>query len=237
MTCRAGWLFGGCLLLAACTGVRPDDPVPAAEVAGVYLRKGVAYMERGNYAVARQDLQKALALDPRNSAVHNALAVLAERLEQSAEAMRHFEDALRLDPANLAARNNYARYLCGHGQAREALAQFRLITDARHYAHPQMALTNAGLCAESSGDAATAEHYLRQALALQVDFAPALLAMARISQAAGRSLPARGFLARYLEVAEPEAEALQLGMAIERSLDNDTAVEDYARRLGRRVVP
>jgi type IV pilus assembly protein PilF len=100
-----------------------------------------------------------------------------------------------------------------------------------------MALTNAGLCAESSGDAATAEHYLRQALALQVDFAPALLAMARISQAAGRSLPARGFLARYLEVAEPEAEALQLGMAIERSLDNDTAVEDYARRLGRRVVP
>ncbi len=228
---HAGWLSGVCLLLGACTVTRPAPSASAAEVAGVYLGKGVEYMARGNYPVARQDLHKALALDPGNSAVHNALAVLAERLEQPDEAIRHFEAALKLDPDNLAARNNYARYLCRHGQPREALVQFRQVTDSRLYAQPQIALTNAGLCAESSGDAALAEQYLREALTRQVDFAPALLALARISQARGRSLPARGFLERYLEVTEPDAGALQLGIAIERSLGNDAAVEDYARRL------
>ncbi len=234
--CYLRLLAGFCLLLGGCTPSlnRPNDPFANLSAADVYLRKGVEYMEMGNYRVAQQDLNKAISLDRRNSEAHNALAVLSEKLDQPAEATRHFEQALALDPDNHAARNNYARFLCARGQRPQAQQQFQRVIEARLYAHPEVALTNAGLCAESGGDKIQAEQLFRKALTRQTDFAPALLALSRLSQANGQSLSARGFLQRYLEVAEPDAESLRLGMAIEHSLGNVEAVEKYQRLLDKR---
>lgn len=240
MKVRACLLTAFCLLsLAGCAssslGRSNDDPSLRHSAADIYLRKGVEYMERGNYQVAQQDLLKAIALDETNSEAHDALGVLAERLEQPEEANRHFKRALMLDPQNLAAHNNYARFLCGRGQHAEALSHFRQVIDSKLYAHPEVALTNAGLCAESDGDTHVAEQYLRKALSRSPVFAPALLGMARISQSTGQHLSARAFLQRYLEVAEPDSDVLRLGMVIESSLGNAEAAEAYGRRLNARL--
>lgn len=227
------WIILGLSLLNGCTPnpSRSNDPFAALSASDVYLRKGVEYMEIGNYRVAQHDLQKAIDLDSHNSEAHNALAVLAEKLEQPSEATRHFERALALDSENHAARNNYARFLCASGRRQEAMQQFQRVIAAKLYAHPELALTNAGLCAESAGDRLQAEQFFRKTLALQADFPPALLALARLSQANRQALSARGFLQRYLDAAPASPEVLRLGVQIENSLGNDEAAEAYQRRL------
>jgi type IV pilus assembly protein PilF len=236
MTDSLRWLAAACLLLSGCVSLtdRSNGSPDQSRAADIYLRKGVEYMERGNYRVAREDLQKAVALDGHNSEAHNALAVLLERMEQPGEAARHFREALQQDPDNLAARNNLARFLCTRGQPEEALRQFQRVIDSRLYPHPEVALTNAGLCAETVGDADQAERYLRRALAFRADFAPALGALARLSQCRGQHLAARGFLQRYLERTQPDAATLRLGMAIETSLGNLDAAASHARQLRQR---
>ena len=44
-------------------------------------------------------------------------------------------------------------------------------------------------------------------------------------------MSARGFLARYLEVARTNAASLWLGVRIERGLGNNAAAQHYAQRL------
>ncbi len=230
-SCCVLWFFSIAMLGCTPAMQRNNDPYAALSASDVYLRKGVEYMNIGNYKVARQDLERAITLDRHNSEAHNALAVLSEKLEQTTEAEHHYQQALQLDPENQAARNNYGRLLCQSGRKGEAMQAFATVIASRLYNHPELALTNAGQCAESQGDAHRAEDYYREALLKETDFPPALLALARLNQARGDSLRARGFLTRYLDISPADVAALRMGIAIENSLGNPEAAAGYRQTL------
>jgi type IV pilus assembly protein PilF len=210
---------------------RANDPYGNLSASEVYVKKGVQYMESGNYEVALKDLQRAVELDRRNSEAHNAIAVLYQRLDQAREADVHFKKSLSLDSKNFSVRNNYGRFLCSQGKYTEAMEQFQTILDSKFYNLPWVVLTNAGLCAHGVGKTVEAEQYLRRAVESNPNFSPALLEMAKLSFETGQHLSARAFLERYLGVSDSTPESLWLGSEIETALGNIEMAQQYARRL------
>lgn len=205
-----------------------QDPDRLAEV---YVQMGVEYMREGQNEIALNRLQKALQHDPGYPAAHTTLGILYARLGERDKAERHFREAVRLAPEDSAALNNYGQFLCARGRHKEGLELFARAVANPLYRTPEVAHTNAGMCALGLGDEKSAEQHFRAALRAAPKFAPALLQMARLSLRNGEHLSARGYLQRYAEVAEHTAASLWLGVQIERALgDLDTAAS-YALAL------
>ncbi|HUL13382.1 MAG TPA: type IV pilus biogenesis/stability protein PilW [Methylococcaceae bacterium] len=223
-------LLAATLVLTGCSSTSKKEPGETS-VADIYVQKGVQYMESGQLDVALQDLQHAIELDGRNSEAHNAIAVLYGRLDRPGDAETHFKRALSLDSNNASTLNNYGRFLCARGQYDQAMDYYRQAIGSPLYSQPWVALTNAGLCARSSGKKAETEEYLRKALEKNPAFPPALLEMAKLSFENGQFMSARAFLQRYEAVAAPTAEALWIGVQTEQALGNSQAVGDYINTL------
>ena len=80
------------------------------------------------------------------------------------KAEQNFERALALAPNDPEIHHNWGWYLCQHKREREALAQFELAVRNPLYRTPEIALVNAGRCAQAIGDVRAAEGYFRRAL-------------------------------------------------------------------------
>ncbi len=226
--CAAGLL---CTLLVNGWAVAENASTENAAHANVQL--GVGYLRQNNLAVAQQVLERALAQNPKDPAVHTALGLLYERLGQSARADTHYGRALRMAPQDPEVLNNYAVFLCRRGEAPRGEKLFLQAAANPLYRTPEVALTNAGVCARAAGRPEPAEQYLRRAIKLKADFADALLPLAELSLEKGNTLSARGFLQRLLAIGPATAETLWLGLRIEQAAGDAAAVQDYQQRLER----
>ncbi|MDF9393663.1 type IV pilus biogenesis/stability protein PilW [Methylococcus capsulatus] len=233
-----GWLPLTALLgtIAACTTPEQkphaaNDPYGELSTADVYVQKGVRYMALGALEAALADLKHAVELNPANSDAHDALAILYEKLGQTAQADQHFREALALNPENYSAFNNYGRFLCHTGHTQEALAKFEAAYSTPLYPQPWIPFSNAGTCLRRAGRTAEAEPYLRRALEKNPGYPPALLEMAHVSLEARQYLSTRAFLQRYQTVAADTPETLWLGVQTELALGDATE----ARRLADRI--
>jgi len=112
--------------------------------------------------------------------------------------------------------------------------QFRQAATNPLYATPWVAQTNAGMCAKGAGDPAKARGYYRQALASNPNFGPAVLASVELDLAQGDGRSASALLAQYLKTSPPTAQALALGVRVERELGNKKAAASYVTMLKQR---
>lgn len=215
-------------LAAGCAATGGKDPKEAARV---NTQLGIEYIGQGQIKMAQGKLERALELDPTYAPTHATLAVLYQRIGRDDEAQKFFEQALALDPHDSYTRNNYGGYLCRRGKTREAMAQFAEVLKDQSYASPEVPLTNAGICARKLPDNKRAEFYFRRALARAPKYPDALAQMAQLSYDRRQALKARAFLQR-LEALQPlDREQLELGMKIERALNNEQARARYEQRL------
>ena len=199
--------------------------------AKIYVEMGIAYMREGRPAVALQKLKKAIAVDPKSAEAHNVIAILYERLGKQELAGEHFARAVQLEPQDPYVRNARGSFFCNQGQFQEAEAEFESALSNPLYPTPWVAMTNAGLCAERSGDMIKAENYYRRALSANEQYFQALYQMAELSLQQGNFLSARGYLERYNAVAEPTAGSLWLGVQIESRLGDFGKAREYQRLL------
>ena len=88
------------------------------------IAEGVAALERGDLAVAKERFQQLLAARPSDLTAHTYLGVIADRAGDLAEAERHFSSAAAIDPNSPSARNNYGAILLKLGRTKKAAAQF-----------------------------------------------------------------------------------------------------------------
>lgn len=224
-------VLSGCAFVPAANAQSAAQTALAAANANVQL--GVGYLRQGNLAVAQQVLERAFAQNPKDPNVHTALGLLYERLAQPERADDHYGRAVKLAPQDPEVLNNYAVFLCRRGQAPRGEKMFLQAAANPLYRTPEVALTNAGVCARGAGRTVEAEQYLRRALSLKPAFADALLPLAEISLAKGNAFNARAFLERLLSAAPATAEALALGMRIETAAGDAAAVNAYRARLAR----
>lgn len=210
------------------------DPYASLSESDIYVQLGVQYMEAGSYAVALQDLQRALEADSGNGEAHNALAVLYERINRLPDAEQHFQRALSLDADNYSARNNYGRYLCGRGRVAEGMEQIQRVIAEPLYRQPWVPLTNAGLCAVAAGQSGLAEDFFRRALERNPQFAPAVIELAKLGFATRRHAAARALLDRYHKIARATPESLWLAAQTELALGDREAAAEHIGQLQRR---
>ncbi len=225
------------LALTACSSSGPSKRTQDAErihrLSQTYAKKGAIYLSEGKFKIALHDLNKAVELNPKNAEAYGTLGVLYERLGKLAEAEKHYAKARKLAPENPIILNNYGRYLCGLGKFEEGLKILQRAAADPLYDSRWIALTNAGECAIKAGDLAKAEGFLRQALALNSNYPPALAALAQLSFQKGQYLSARAFIERYKAQAKLTEDLLRLAAKIETALGDSQAARTYQEQLQR----
>jgi type IV pilus assembly protein PilF len=192
---------------------------------------GIEYLRTGNYEMARDKLEKALAADPDSTEANDALAVLYEKVGEPDLAEKYYKKSLALNPENPRGHNNYGQFLCVQGRYEEAEKQFQTAANDPFYTTPSLAMTNAGVCALRIPDEDMAEKYFRQALEMDPEYPPALLQMSMLNYSRGNYLSARAYLQRYQENGQDTPESLWLGIRTEYALDDHQAWGNYALTL------
>ena len=80
-----------------------------------YVKKGTNYLAEGRIDDAIKNLEKAVEIDPSNSAIHNNLGLALNESGDKKAAIRSFQDAINLDPKNSFAYVNLGRSLRSDG--------------------------------------------------------------------------------------------------------------------------
>lgn len=202
-----------------------------AKIAGLNTQLAVEYMKDGDNELALRKLEKALEADPNFVDAHNAMGVLRMQLRQFDQAEQSFKTALRIDPANSMALNNYGRFLCQQQRYAEGQARFMEAVKNPLYRTPEIALTNAGLCAMQADDPRQAEDHFRAALERNPAIAPALLQMAQINYDRGSFAEADRYYARFAAVGPQTARSLALGIRLAHALGDADRAASYGVAL------
>jgi len=233
-TLRLVSLFVAVVGLIACVsdggGVSARASSTDAAVANMNL--GAGYLRQGNTSLAIERLQRALAQDPRLVEAHTTIALAYDQIGSLEDAENHYRRATELAPDNGAAANAYAAFLCAR-QNRWVDAQpfFRRAAADPSYATPEVALTNAGVCARDAGESAAAIENFRAALTRNPRYADALLNMMELTYQSGEYLQTRAYVQRYVAVRAATAPVLWMCFNVERELKNSPAADRCATQL------
>lgn len=192
---------------------------------------GSSYLQRGQLAVANQELEKALAEAPDDSQANNIMAVLQWRLGSLDKAERFFQKSLDSEPKNSSAHHNYGAFLCERGKIDDGVRHFEIAVKDPLYPDTADVYFNAGVCLMKKPLPDAAEKYFREALRINPKLPAALYQMAKLSFDTGRTLSARGFMQRYFQSAGDTPDSLLLALKIERALGNKNAEASYALLL------
>jgi type IV pilus assembly protein PilF len=233
-TLRTAWLLATLATLTACvsSGGSVSEPASGSEAAIANMNLGAGYLRQGNYDLAIERLQRALAQDPKLVQAHTTIALAYDQIGNFEEAENHFKRATQLNPNDGSAANGYAAFLCTHGNRwADAQPYFRRAAEDEKYGTPEVALTNAGSCARDAGELAAAEESFRTALQRNPRYADALLNMLELTSQRGEYLQARAFVQRYLAVRPATASVLLTCVNVERALNNAPAADRCAAQL------
>jgi type IV pilus assembly protein PilF len=195
------------------------------------MNLGAGYLRQGRPDLAIERLTRALDQNPRLADAHSIIALAYEQQGIAEQAEEHYRRATQLEPNNPAAANAYATFLCRTNRFDQAEPLFRRAANNPVYNTPEVALTNAGLCARSAGNNAKAEEYFRAALNEQPRFADALRNMMDLSYQSENYMQTRAFVQRYLEAQPASPDVLLMCYNVEQRLNNRLAADRCAERL------
>jgi type IV pilus assembly protein PilF len=212
----------------------PQQQASPAERARMHTDLAGGYYERAQMDIAIEELNLAVATDPGYAPAYNVYGLVYAVLGDDRKAEQSFQRALELAPNDSDVHHNWGWYLCQHKREREALAQFEIAVSNALYRTPEIALLNAGRCAQTIGEIRVAESYFRRALAAQPGNALASYGVALIAYKEARYEEARRWMRTVMQTTTPPPEAIYLGLCIERKLGDRQAELSYISQLRNR---
>ena len=201
------------------------------QVAEANLNIAVEYLRRGNYEGALERLKRAQEADPKNSTIYSMFGLVYQRLGDAPQAEKYFRRSLELQGEHPESLNNYGQFLCQQGRADEAEKLFLKAAHDPLYQSPEVALTNAGLCAQRGGDIARATGYFNAALTANPGAPAALLALSEIEFGSEKYPEAHTLFERYLKVAPQTPRSLWLGIRIADKMGDKNTKASYSLLL------
>jgi type IV pilus assembly protein PilF len=191
---------------------------------------GSAYFQQGKYAIALDEFNYAVQIDPSYGQAYNGLGLVYAALGEDAKADANFKRAVQADPKSSESHNNYGIFLCDRKRYDESIPHFLEAVKNPLYTTPNLAYANAGICAARKKDIKNAEIYLNKALYLQPLTHSAATKLAEIQFNRGDLLDAKQTLQNAL-VASPNSETLWLGYRISRAIGDKDSAASYALQL------
>jgi type IV pilus assembly protein PilF len=226
--CACGALL---LLFAGCANTRPQHANRPHDAAAYNVQLGIAYMNQGDLARAKDKLDRAVGQDPNNAEVHSSRAMLFERMHDLDKADAEFRTALRLAPHDPQVINNYAVYLCQNGRTDEGVKRFLEAAHNALYQTPWAAFTNAGVCLRAAKRDDEARVEFNSALQVRPNFGEAAFQLAELEFQHGELAPSRAHIDGFLGSFEATPDLLLLGVRVARAQGDRMAAQRYARRL------
>jgi type IV pilus assembly protein PilF len=192
---------------------------------------GAGYLKQGRLDLAVERLQRAIRQAPRLADAHSYLAIAYDQIGMLEEAEMHYKRATQLEPNNSGAANTYAVFLCRQNRWVDAEPLFKRATENPTYSTPEIAYTNAGVCARNAGATDKAGEYFRNALVRNPTFPDALSNLMELSYDAGNYMQARAFVQRYLDSSTATAQVLLMCVNVETQLKNHEGADKCAAKL------
>lgn len=202
--------------------------------AKVHTELGALYFQEGNIPVAMEELTVAIYIDKTYAPAYSMRALVHHYLKEPQYAEDNFREALNYAPDDPEIANNYGWFLCQNNRGEEAMPHFERALRNRLYQTPDRAYMNAGQCAMKLGQLEQARTYLDNAYRLTGGSPMAALRLAELNYRAGLYEAAREQLSDLMRKVEPNAEALWLGVRLERRIGERETEMSYAAQLRRR---
>lgn len=195
------------------------------------VQLGVGYMQRGQYKIAKEKLEKAIKQNPDNFQAYSTLALLMHKLNKNDAAEDYYLTAVDLAPDDAWLHNSYGAFLCSIGNLEDAITEFKLAYDDPFYETAYLARSNAGSCLVKNGKYVEAEVILRKALRSDSKLSGALLSMAEIGVKTKKYLMSRAYIQRYHADNRPTAGSLWIQIQVEKALDADEHYLKFSKQL------
>jgi type IV pilus assembly protein PilF len=234
------------LLLAAagCASQSTVESRPVTDTGGADARRRAEvhtalageYYARGNFAVALSETRLALKDDPTYYAAHNMQALVFMELREDVSAREAFDNALRISPNNPEVLNNFGWFLCLRNETDRGMEMMVRAAQDTRYTSPEKAWMSAGLCMRRAGRNNEAEDALRRAVLIRPDLIGALFNLALLTYERGATKDAETYLNRYTRLANPNLDALVLGVRIARANKDKVNEDSFMTQLRRRFA-
>ena len=231
---RRGLLLVMTLLLASCVTTtstvfketdEKDEIDKRVEAASTYLTQG-----RTDQAIFH--LKKALKLDDRSPAVHDALAGVFRRTGETELSEQHYLEAISYDKSYSRARNNYASLLYQLGRYDEAMSQLELVVADILYEKRSDAFISLGRCAQKLNRLDRAEEAYTRALMMDDSNDRAVLELASINYNRGDFATANRYYEEFRRRdVRQTAGSLLLGIRLARVFEDRDAEASHALAL------
>ncbi|WP_157235947.1 type IV pilus biogenesis/stability protein PilW [Chitiniphilus shinanonensis] len=201
------------------------------DVATLRTQLAAGYFKRGQYGIAIEEANRAIAANPRYAEAYNMLGLIYAELKEDQKARDNFQKALSLSPDNPNINHNYGWFLCDRGQYEEGILYYLNALKDKLYPTPDKTLINAGQCSIQAGKLNNAQDYFEQALRFRPDNLQARLWLVELGLKKGDPVLAKQSYVELMKRLPESAESLWLGVRVERMSGNTNAEARLAAKL------
>lgn len=151
----------------------------------IYYTSGTQSLVAKKYTEALKDLLEAIKLDPKNTEIHNNLAMAYFFKNEHSLAQSHWERAIDLDKTNNDARNNLASLFFTQKKYIEAQKQYEIILSDLTYPNQFRTYYNLGLIENLRNNKTHAKDYFTKAIEENENYCPAYYQLGLMSYETG----------------------------------------------------
>ena len=226
------FVIAGLLTACASNNQRSNElPAVVAEAVQSQHDLGVGYLRNGDYQRAKEKLNRALEMDPKNAKVHGTFGLLFQLEGEPQLAERYFKSAVRYDPDSAQVRNLYGAFLFSQRRYPEAITHLSRASENRFYPNRPSVFENLGVAYLRVGDPSNAEHAFTRAVQLNPEQPRALLELATLRFEQRNYAEARTLYRRHTTVAPKSPKTLLLCIRLSRIFKDSNEEASCAEAL------
>lgn len=180
----------------------------------------IEYIKNGDVNSAKNSLDEAIQIDPRNANAYMMLGVtyqLDATPSNLIQAEKYFKKAVSIDPDNPQIRNNYGQYLFLMGKYKEAINEFSFAANKIGYDNRDSAFTNLGYSYYKLNNLEQSISSFTTALRMNPKNSDALLGLSETYYSVGKINESQSLYKDYTKivpVSNRNAKALWLGIRL-----------------------
>ncbi len=215
------------VLLALLTGCVTETTGPVKkdvnpqEVVEKLINLGNGYLQQQDFGRAKENLRKALRIDPNSALAHASFGFLFQLEGDPILAEDHFKHAIRIDPNLSIARNNYGAFLFGRGRYADAITHLKVAADDRFYARRPQVFENLGVAYLRLDKPVEAEDAFIRAIELNPSQGRALLELGNVRFEQQRFVEAKRLYDRHSSVSQQSSRSLWLCIRLARKFNEN----------------